>query len=102
LSEKGGLSLDEQSYARTTLNAARSKLTAAVHFYVNDQIKPKSKQVKVIPDAGAVPRCPSLLISISAIVTVPFYFRRCSDPLAHQRQWPVVALLSHQGRYVDA
>jgi hypothetical protein len=100
--EKGGLSPDEQCYARTTLNAARSKLQAAVHFYVNEQIKPKSKQVKVIPDAGAFPRCPSLLVSISAIVTVPLYFRRCSDQLAYQRQRPVVAFLSHQGWHVDS
>ncbi len=102
LSEKGDLSPDEQSYARTTLNAARSKLQAAVHVYVNEQIKPKSNQVKVIPDAGAFPHRPTPLISIAAIVTVPFYFRRRSDPLAHQRQRPVVAFLSHQGWYVDA
>jgi hypothetical protein len=34
------------------LNAARSKMQAAVHVYVNEQIKPKSQRVKVIPDVG--------------------------------------------------
>ncbi len=48
-------SSEEESYARTTLNAARSKLQAAVHVYVNEHIKPKSKLVKVVPDAGASP-----------------------------------------------
>ena len=43
---------EEEQYARTTLNAARSKMQAAVHVYVNEQIKPKSQRVKVIPDAG--------------------------------------------------
>ena len=46
---------EEESYFRTTLNAARSKLQAAVHVYVNEYIKPKSKQVKVIPDPGYFP-----------------------------------------------
>lgn len=48
-------SSEEESYARTTLNAARSKLQAAVHVYVNEHIKPRSKLVKVVPDAGASP-----------------------------------------------
>ncbi len=51
----GTKSPEEESYVRTTLNAARSKLQAAVHVYVNEHIKPKSKQVKVIPDAGPFP-----------------------------------------------
>ena len=48
------MSVEEDSYARATLNAARAKLQAAVHVYVNEHIKPRSKQVKVLPDAGAV------------------------------------------------
>jgi hypothetical protein len=43
---------EEQEYVRVTLSAARSKLQAAVHIYVNDNIKPKSNRVLVIPDAG--------------------------------------------------
>jgi hypothetical protein len=46
---------EEESYIRTTLNAARSKLQAAVHVYVNEHINPKSKTVKVIPDPGEFP-----------------------------------------------
>lgn len=46
---------EEEHYERTTLNAARSKLQAAVHVYVNEHIKPKSRRVKVLPDAGTAP-----------------------------------------------
>ena len=46
---------EEERYERSTLNAARSKLQAAVHVYVNEHIKPKSRRVKVLPDAGRAP-----------------------------------------------
>ena len=101
LSEKGDLRPEEQNYARATLNAARSKLQAAVHVYVNEEIKPKSKQVKVVPDAGILLPCPTYTAHRSPL-TVLFYYRRCSDQLAHQRPWPFTAVLSHQGWYVDA
>ena len=70
LSEKGDLRPEEQSYARATLNAARSKLQAAVHVYVNEAIKPKSKQVKVIPDAGILLSCPTYTTPILFIAAI--------------------------------
>ena len=59
---------EEERYARTTLNAARSKMQAAVHVYVNEQIKPKSQRVKVIPDAGNYIIIPFLLSPPSTVL----------------------------------